>query len=106
MRSLHDEPFRSLMARHYPGLDADATEIFSALIELLGREPREPFTVEIIGATCTAIAQGLASREALTPGFYPPDLYAWIILAITPLMTRAPDDARAAPTFVADLGLA
>jgi AcrR family transcriptional regulator len=105
VRSLHDEPFRRQMAQLYPGLDADATEIFSALIQLLGREPREPFTVEIIAATCTAVAQGLAGREALTPGFYPADLYAWIILTITPLMTRTPDDSRTARAFVTDLGL-
>jgi len=105
VRSLHDEPFRIQFARLYPGLDADATEVFSALIQLLGREPREPFTVETIGAICTGIAQGLASREALTPGFYPPDLYAWLILSLAPLMTRAPEDTRSASAFVTDIGL-
>jgi AcrR family transcriptional regulator len=105
VRSLHDEPFRIQFARLYPGLDADATAVFSALIQLLGREPREPFTVETIAAICTAIAQGLASREALTPGFYPRDVYAWLILSITPLMTRALEDTRTAGKFVTDIGL-
>jgi AcrR family transcriptional regulator len=105
VRSLHDETFRSQMARHYPGMDADATEVFGALIQLLGREVREPFTVETIAAICAAVAQGLATREALTPGFYPRDLYGWLILALTPLMTRAPDDTRTATGFVTDLGL-
>jgi len=105
VRSLHDEPFRAQVARHYPGLDADATEVFGGLIQLLGREARQPFTVETIAAICAAIAQGLATREALTPGFYPRDLYGWLILALTPLMTRAPGDTRTATGYVTDLGL-
>jgi hypothetical protein len=46
-----------------PGLDADATEVLGALIQLLGREPREPVTVETIAATCAAPRPFLRARQ-------------------------------------------
>jgi hypothetical protein len=45
-----------------PGLDADATEVLGALIQLPGGEPREPVTVETIAATCAA-PRHLPSRQ-------------------------------------------
>jgi AcrR family transcriptional regulator len=105
VRSLHDEPFRGQVARHSPRLDADAATLYGSLVELLGRQPREPFTVEAIASVCAAVAQGLAAREALTPGFHPRQLYGWLILALTPLMTRAAGDNRTAAQYVTDLHL-
>jgi|ERR1019366_1379112 AcrR family transcriptional regulator len=104
-RALHDEGFRERVARHYAALDAGAAPIFQGLISILGRSPRPPFTPETIGAIITAIAEGLALRAYLSPGFYPEQLYGWIIAALTPLFTREPDDERDATSYVKDLPL-
>jgi AcrR family transcriptional regulator len=104
-RALHDEGFRERVSRHYDALDAGAAPIFEGLMAILGRTPRPPFTPETMGAVITAIAEGLAVRAYLSPGFYPEQLFGWIIAALTPLFTREEDDDRDATQYVVDLPL-
>ena len=104
-RSLHDEAFRERVARHYGALDAGAAPVFQGLMAVLGRTPRPPFTPETMGAVCTAVAEGLALRAHLSPGFYPGQLYGWVIAALTPLLTREDGDERDAGAYVRELPL-
>jgi AcrR family transcriptional regulator len=102
-RSIHDDDFRKTVARHYDTLDAGAGDAFRGLMTLLGREPRPPFTAEVVAAVCTSVAQGLALRAATTPDLYPDELYGWMIMTLVPLLTREPEDRRDATGFVDDL---
>jgi AcrR family transcriptional regulator len=104
-RALHDEDFRQRVSRHYDALDAGAAPIFEGLMAILKRTPRPPFTPETMGAVITAIAEGLAVRAYLSPGFYPEQLFGWIVAALTPLFTREEDDERDATQYVVDLPL-
>jgi len=104
-RALHDPEFRSRVTPHYGTLDDGAAPIFEALMTLVGRQPRPPFTAQTIAAIYSAVAQGLSLRAALTPGFYPDRTYGWVVLALVPLLTRTPDDDRDASSWVSDLPL-
>jgi hypothetical protein len=104
-RALRDEDFRQRVSGHYQALDASAAPVFEGLANLLGRTARPPFTPEMIGAIITAVAEGLALRASLSPGFYPQELFGWIVATISPLLTREPGDERDATGFVADLPL-
>jgi AcrR family transcriptional regulator len=104
-RALHDEEFRAHSAQKYRALDAGAAPVFENLMTLLGREPRPPFTAETIGAVCIAVAEGLALRASLNPGFYPNRTFGWIILALIPLLTRVPGDEDDAAGWANNLGL-
>jgi hypothetical protein len=104
-RALHDEKFRAGSAQHYRALDAGAAPVYEELMTMLGREPRPPFTAETIGAVCTAVAEGLALRASLNPGFYPDRTFGWIILALIPLLTRVPGGDDDAAAWVNSFGL-
>jgi AcrR family transcriptional regulator len=91
-RAARDEPFRQTVAPLYEDLDAMGAELIDALVELAGREMRPPFTPEMFAAVCAGVVQGIAVREVMTPGFYPPDILGWILITLTPLFTRLPDD--------------
>ena len=104
-RALHDTDFRQTVARHYHALDVGAGEAYEQLMTILGREPRPPFTAETIGAVCASVAQGLSMRASLTPGFYPAEIFGWMIAALIPLLTRQPGDQSDAGHYVQDLPL-
>jgi AcrR family transcriptional regulator len=89
-RAARDEPFRQTVAPLYEPLDAMGGDLIDALVKLAGREMRPPFTPEIFAAVCAGIVQGIAIREVMTPGFYPPDILGWILIALTPLFTTVP----------------
>jgi AcrR family transcriptional regulator len=93
-RAARDTAFRDDVAPHYDALDAMGGEFIKGLVELAGREMRPPFTPEVFAAVCAGMVQGIAIREVMTPGFYPPDILGWILVALTPLFTRIPDDDR------------
>jgi AcrR family transcriptional regulator len=90
-RAARDEPFRQTVAPHYDALDAMGGEFIEGLVELAGREMRPPFTPEVFAAVCAGVLQGIAIREVMTPGFYPPNTLGWILIALTPLFTRVPN---------------
>lgn len=105
-RAARDETFRQAVAPHYQPLDAMGGEFINGLVELAGREMRPPFTPEIFAAVCAGMVQGIAIREVLTPGFYPHDMLGWILIALTPLFTRVPnEDTKTAEEFIASIPL-
>jgi AcrR family transcriptional regulator len=93
-RSARDDEFRQLVAPLYPKLDAMGGAFIEAMVEIAGREMRPPFTAEQFAAACAGLVQGVAVREVMTPGFYPPDLLGQMIISLIPLFTRLPDDGR------------
>lgn len=102
-RAIHDPDFQRTVGHRYGALDAGAAAVFRDLMALLGREPRPPFTAEVIAAVCTSVAQGLALRSATTPDLYPRRLYGWMIMTLVPLLTREAGDTRDADDYVDDL---
>jgi AcrR family transcriptional regulator len=99
-RAARDEPFRQAVAPHYDALDAMGGEFIEGLLGLAGREMRPPFTPAVFAAVCAGVLQGIAIREVMTPGFYPPDILGWTLIALTPLFTRIPNED---PTTAQDL---
>jgi AcrR family transcriptional regulator len=91
-RAARDATFREDVAPHYDALDAMGGEFIKGLVELAGREMRPPFTPEVFAAVCAGMVQGIAIREVMTPGFYPPDILGWILIALTPLFTKVPNE--------------
>ena len=79
--------------------------MYQALASVLGRELRPPFTAEVVAALYAAVAEGLALRSSITPGFFPEELFGWIAVALIPLVTREPDDEQDASGFIAELPL-
>ena len=104
-RARHDEDFRQSIAGHYEHLGRTAAPMYEALAAVLGRELRPPFTAEVVAALYAAIAEGLALRSSITPGFFPDELFGWIAVALIPLVTRDPGDDFDASRFVAELPL-
>jgi AcrR family transcriptional regulator len=105
-RAARDEPFRAEVAPHYDALDAMGGEFIEGLLDLAGREMRPPFTPEVFAAVCAGVVQGIAIREVMTPGFYPPDILGWILIAVTPLFTSVPnEDPTTAQELIARIPL-
>jgi AcrR family transcriptional regulator len=104
-RARHDEEFRQSIAAHYEHLGQTAAPMYEALATLLDRELRPPFTAEVVAALYAAVAEGLALRSSITPGFFPDELFGWIAVALIPLVTREPEDDRDASRFVVELPL-
>jgi AcrR family transcriptional regulator len=98
-RSARDDEFRQLVAPLYPKLDAMGGTFIEAMVALAGREMRPPFSAEQFAAACAGLVQGVAIREVMTPGFYPPDLLGQMIIALIPLFTRLPGDHRDATDY-------
>jgi hypothetical protein len=81
-------------------------EFIEGLVQLARREMRPPFTPEIFAAVCAAVVQGISIRDVMTPGFYPPDILGWILITLTTLFTRAPDeDTSSAQQLIAEMPL-
>jgi AcrR family transcriptional regulator len=101
-RAARDDEFRATVAPHYDALDAMGGEFIEGLLALAGREMRPPFTPDVFAAVCAGMVQGIAIREVMTPGYYPPDILGWILITLTPLFTRIPDeDPQTAQDLVA-----
>lgn len=104
-RALHDTEFRDRVAPLYRELDLGAAAVYQRLMQMLGREPRPPFTAESIGAVFNAVAQGMSIRASLTPDIYPDEAFGWLVLALIPAMTRRRGDRHDTAEWAASLPL-
>jgi AcrR family transcriptional regulator len=101
-RAARDDGFRQEVAPHYEALDAMGGELIEGLLALAGREMRPPFTSDVFAAVCAGMVQGIAIREVMTPGYYPPDILGWILITLTLLFTRIPgEDPETVPELIA-----
>jgi AcrR family transcriptional regulator len=105
-RAARDEPFRQTVAPLYEPLDAMGGGLIDGLVQVAGRDMRPPFTPEMFAAVCAGIVQGIAIRQVMTPGFYPPDVLGWILISLTQLFTTARgEDSTTAQELIASTPL-
>jgi len=93
--------FQDQLARGYRAIDQTTGQIYGTALVTSGRQPRPPFTWDLIGRILQGLAEGLGLRCKIDPDSVPesasePGLYATAVAAILAVLTRpAGDDADA-----------
>lgn len=100
-----NDKYADLVKDNYALLDADAAELYTAMVALLGREFRPPYTAESAAVLLGAVVEGLAVRQLVTPAMVHPDMFGHALLSMMDMLTRPVGDNRDVGTWTEDEAL-
>lgn len=86
--------------RMYQLIEDETTTYYQAILMVIGREMRPPFTLSDYAGTVMALFEGLSLRRAVTPAAVPLDRMGTLLAAITTLMTRPLEDSTDAAAWL------
>lgn len=90
------------LERMYRQVDEETASYYELMLDPLGIEIRPPFSVVDLASTFSAVFEGLSLRRPVRPSTVPDDRLGMVLLASLALMTRPPDDDRAADEWIHD----
>jgi len=97
-KSGRDPTMARRLDRMYRLVEDETVEYYQAIVNLLGREMRPPFTLRDLATTFIAVFEGLSVRRAVSPAAVPPQRLGALLVPIIGMMTRpthAGDDVAA-----------
>lgn len=91
---LHDEQIADGLRAFYRATDEISRKSYEAVAAAWDREPRPPLDYPGIVVILTAVLEGLALRHLVDPEHVPPERFGEAVLALLPVVFRAPGDDR------------
>jgi len=91
-KSGRDPTMARRLDRMYRLAEDETVEYYEAIVNLLGREMRPPFTLRDLAGTFIAVFEGLSVRRAVSPSAVPQKRLGALLLPIVSMMTRPNDD--------------
>lgn len=89
----HDDPVaREALRTLYGRITASLVPAYEGILERWGREFRPPFTAHSAAAVFTALSEGLLLRHCIDRELVEPDLFARVVQALLPTLTRPVED--------------